>query len=170
MRMTVLAAALAMASSGALADSASHRLKADPVCEKVTSSSERNARLAARDARAQQPTANPVAEYQRSKVTGQLRDGWRAIKAVYRGEGMRADPKLADALWLDFWCSELLPAYEDDPIQKYKAIKDAAGHGIPTAMIRLSYVYAKGEFGRPVDQRRAATLKEQYFATVLTKR
>src|SRR5688500_4398376 len=118
--MTLTAAALAVACSGALADPASQRLKADPVCEKVTSSSERNARLAAHDSRALQRTTNPVAEYQRSKLTGHLRDGWRAIKAVYRGEGTRADPKLADALWLDFWCSELLPAYVDQPLLKYK--------------------------------------------------
>jgi hypothetical protein len=127
-------------------------------------------RLAARDPRAMQRSADPVAEYQRSKLTGNMADGWRAIKAIQAGaNGRHADPKLADALWLDFWCSEVLPAALKDS-STYKAVKDAAGHGIPTAMIRLSYIYGRGEFGQRMDKRRSAAWRDKYFATMGVKR
>src|SRR5688572_31087015 len=162
----MIAAALAAACGGALADST----RRDAVCERVPSKKEWDAKHTARDPRAMQRTANPVAEYQRSKLTGNLADGWRAIKAVQNGaEGRSADPRLADALWLDFWCSEVLPAYEDRQLLTFKTLKDAAGHGIPTAMMRMSHAYAKGEFGQPADQKRSAAWKDRYFAAVRAK-
>lgn len=168
-RTTMIAAALVVASGSALADSSGPVV--DPVCERVPSKKERAAKLAARDPRALHRTADPVAEYRRSKLTGNLADGWRAIKALQSGvQGRSADPRLADALWLDFWCSEVRPAYEDNPILAFKVLKDGAGHGIPTAMIRLSHAYARGEFRQPVDRRRAAAWKDRYFATLGLKR
>jgi hypothetical protein len=145
--------------------------KGDPVCEKVPSKKERAAKLAARDSRAMQRSADPVREYQRSKLTGNLADGWRAIKAIQKGtQSKRPDPRLADALWLDFWCLEVRPAHEDNPIAAFKTLKDGAGHDIPTAMIRLSHAYARGEFRQPVDKRRSAIWKDKYFATLRTYR
>jgi hypothetical protein len=168
LRTRLIAAGIAMA-GGALAGSA-HAI-VDPVCEKVPSKQERAVKLAARDARAMQRSPDPVAEYQRSKVTGNLADGWRAIKAVQAGvPGRNADARLADALWLDFWCADVRPAYEGNPLLTFKTLKDAAGHGIPTAMIRISHAYATGEFGQPVDKGRAAAWKDRYFATLRGKR
>jgi hypothetical protein len=159
----VIAVALGMASGSALGQGS----KGDPICERVPTKNERAARLAAHDPRAMQRTADPVTEYRRSKLTGNVADGWRAIKAVQTGvPGKNADPRLADALWLDFWCSEVRPAYEGNPLLTFKTLKDAAGHGIPTAMLRISHAYAYGEFGQPVDKGRSKVYRDKYFAAL----
>ena len=166
MQTTLIRIVIVMEWGGVMADAAARVV--DPVCERVPSKQERAAKLVARDPREMPRLADPVAEYRRSKITGNLADGWRAIKSIQGGQA-GSDPRLADALWLDFWCTEARPAWEDNPLKTFKSLKDAAGHGIPTAMIRLSHAYAKGEFGQPVEPRRAAAWKERYFATMRTK-
>lgn len=176
MRATIIAAVLAVASGGAVADFtgrvvtvgdaanwADKAPRRDPQCQRVPTKNERDATIRARDQGAIQREAHPtdpILQYQRAKETGRIRDGWRAILMVQRGgQGRSADLKLADALWRDYWCSEVLPAYEDRSLMAFKTLKNAAGHGLPSAVIRLSEAYDKGEFGQPIDHRRAAALR-----------
>jgi len=139
-------------------------------CQKVPTKIEHEAKIRAYDQRAIQrepiPT-DPILKFQRAKQTGNVADGWRAIAMVQKGgEGKNGDPRLADALWRDHWCSVVLPAYEDRPLMAFKTLKHAAGHDIPSAAIRLSEVYDKGQFGQPVDKRRAESVRRHYYATV----
>ncbi|TAK83278.1 MAG: hypothetical protein EPO20_18390 [Betaproteobacteria bacterium] len=134
----------------------------DPQCQTVVSKKERAARLQGRDPRAMEHEgypSDPNVMYQRAKEIGNMRDAWGAIIIV-----QRRDPRRADELWRDYWCSDVLPAFEDRPHIALESLRMAARQGVPSAMIRLSDVYDKGEFGQPIGQRLAEEWKSKHDA------
>ncbi len=144
----------------------------DPQCDSVPTQKERTARLQGRDPRAMEREgypSDPNVVYQRAKEIGNMRDAWGAIIMVQEGVRTRRDLNRADELWKDYWCSQVLPAFEDRPQIAFETLKAAAGRGLPSAIIRLSEVYATGEFGQSVQQRLSVEWKNKYDATRAAK-
>ena len=163
-RLTLLTVGLGLAVSSATFSVAAQVLQ-DSQCGKVQSKKERTAQLQGRDPRAMQREGypdDPNVQYRRAKEIGSLRDAWGAIIMVQEGVGTKPDAKRADALWKDYWCSQLLPEFEGRLDLALVHLKAAAARGLPTAMIRLSEVYAKGEFGQQADERLAAEWKAKH--------
>lgn len=164
-RMPFAAVIGLMVSGACVADEA--RSGRDSQCPTVMTKAARAALLQGRDPRAMEREgypSDPNVQYQKAKEIGNMRDAWGAIIMVQEGVGTKRDLRRADALWTDYWCSQVLPAFEDKRTAAFETLKAAAGRGLPTAMLRLSEVYAKGEFGQPTDQRLSAEWKTKYEA------
>lgn len=147
---------LAVAGASAAAE------RRDPHCKTVVTKEERAGRLQGRDPRAldrDEYASNPEALYHKAKEIGNLRAAWGAIIRAHW-----QDRRKADALWRDYWCSEVLAAFEDRPFAAFGMLKAAAERGLPSAMRRLSDVYARGEFEQPKDQQLAREWKRKYQA------
>lgn len=157
-RSAVLAAMLAVTVCG-MAAAAERR---DPQCKTVVSKEEREARLQGRDPRSisrEESPSDPAERYAKAKEVGNLRVAWGAIVLA-----QEKDRRKADALWRDYWCSEVLAAFEDRPDTAFGMLKAAAERGLPSAMLRLSQVYARGEFGQPADAKLAAEWRSRHLA------
>ena len=134
----------------------------DPQCQVIPTKEERAARLQGKDPRVMEREgypSDPNVQYQKAKEIGSMRDAWGAIIMV-----QQRDRRRADELWRDYWCTDVLPVFEDRPHIAFETLKAAAGGGLPSAMTRLSEAYAKGEFGQPVDQRLSAEWKSKHDA------
>lgn len=139
----------------------------DSQCQSVPSKKERAAKLHGRDSRAMEREGYPSDSnvlYQRAKEIGDMRAAWGAIIMVREGAGRKTDLNRADELWRDYWCSQVLPAFEEKPHIALETLKAAANRGLPSAMIRLSEVYARGEFGQPVQQQLSSEWKRKHDA------
>ena len=108
--------------------------------------------------------SDPYVVYQKAKQIGNMRDAWGAIIMAHEGVGAKRDLGKADGLWKDYWCSQVLPAFEAKREYAFSSLKAAAGRGLPSAMIRLSEAYAKGDFGQAADSRLSEEWKAKYDA------
>jgi hypothetical protein len=100
--------------------------------------------------------SNALAMYQKARQARNMTDAWTAIQLL-----LRADPIQADELWKEFWQSEVLPRYSNRPDRALEALNAAAERGFASAMVRLSEVYSKGEFGVPANSALAAQWKKK---------
>jgi hypothetical protein len=141
--------------------------QSDTLCTKVITKKERAALLEGKDARQMEREGYPTDPYEvygRAKEIGNMRDAWGAIIMAQEGVGAHLDLQKADGLWKDYWCSQVLPAFEDKPDYAWGVLQSSAGRGLPSAMFRISEVYAKGEFGQAVNQRLSQEWREKYEA------
>ncbi len=141
----------------------------DSQCSKIPSQKERVERLKGHDPRElerQGYPSDPIVVYQKAKEIGNMRDAWGAIIMIKEGSGTKKDPRRADELWRDYWCTEVLPAFATRPDLVLVHLNAAAKLSLPSAMLRLGEVYTKGQFGQPVNDRIAADWKSKYDAAV----
>ena len=138
----------------------------DSLCGKVASKKEYEASVRGKDPRAMEREgypSDPNVQYRRAKEIGSLRSAWGAIIMVKSGvEEHKPDPRRADELWKDYWCSMELPANEDKPAFIFVHLKAAAERGLPTAMLRLSEAYAKGQFEQLANEDLSREWKAKY--------
>ena len=141
--------------------------QSDTLCARVMTKKERAALLDGKDARQMEregyPT-DPYEVYRRAKEIGNMRDAWGAIIMAQEGVGAHLDLQKADGLWKDYWCTQVLPAFEDNPDRTWGVLQTSAGRGLPSAMFRISEVYAKGELSQGVNPRLSQEWKEKYEA------
>src|SRR5262249_50283714 len=110
---------------------------------------------------------DPIVFYQKAKEIGNMRDTWLAIGMILDGVNTKKDPKRADELWIDYWCTDVLPAFANRPELVLPTLKAAAVRGVPSAMLRFSEANAKGQFGQAVNADAAADWKRKYDAAAV---
>jgi hypothetical protein len=97
---------------------------------------------------------DPALAYKEAKAKKSMKEAFLAVSmAVDR------NPKLADELWKDYWDTQVLPTFANRPHIALETLNWAAKKRIASAMLRLSEVYEKGEFGAPTDPQLAADWK-----------
>ena len=139
----------------------------DSLCAKVMTKKERAALLEGKDRRQMEREgypSDPYALYYKAKEIGNMRDAWGAIIMAHEGVGAPRNLRKSDDLWKDYWCAQVLPAFEDKLDHAWSVLQASAGRGIPSAMLRMSEVYAKGEFGQAVDARLSDEWKRKHDA------
>lgn len=107
--------------------------------------------------------SDAVAMFQAAKLTGNMSAAWTAIQIV-----LRIAPRQADDMWSDFWHTLVTVRFANRPQLAVEALEIGADHGLASAMVRLSEVYSKGEFGEPINSQlsdqwksKASTAKAQ---------
>src|SRR5262245_46011366 len=88
----------------------------DTLCPKVMSKQERTALIRGKDVRQMEREgypSDPYVMYSKAKEIGNMRSGWAAVTMALDGVGVKRDLERADQLWRDYWCTQVLPAFED---------------------------------------------------------
>lgn len=144
----------------------------DPLCARVMTKKERAALLEGKDRLQMQREgypSDPYSVYSRAKEIGNMRDAWGAVIMAHEGVGAPRDLRKSDDLWKDYWCTQVLPAFEDKLDYAWRDLENFAGRGVPSAMLRISEVYAKGEFGQAVNPRLSEEWKRKYEAVLINR-
>jgi len=150
---------------GALLPTLAVSQQTDLLCATVMTKKQRAALLEGKDARQLEREgypSDPYAVYLKAKEIGNMRDAWGAIIMAQEGVGAPPDLQKTDELWKDYWCSQVLPVFEDRPGTVWGVLQSSAARGFPSAMLRVSEVYAKGELLQAINPRLSQEWKEKY--------